>query len=441
MLVCVATHGFAATNAATSCSDDHIQDAIDASTHGDTVTVPAGDCSWDEDVTLTNKRLNIIGAGRGVTILRQGVSGVQFEITNYHTNRVFIKGFTFHISTATTFGHLSFSSTQQSIPSRRYYVTECDFISSGSGTRRTVAFLGTYGLVWNCNFWMTNAASAALPELLLNSSTSLTNNWHGFGKHTDFLGSTNQLIMEDCKVWQDAVGEGTDFYYGGNMTVRHCTITNTALGDHGSDSGFRGAFVHEWYFNNFYDQGIAPWSMQMRGGTGVIYSNVVHWDGHIQFQLYRADTSPIVGDPPGQIHDGNFDQTYPGAGYPVGYPLLDQHGRGPFPTANFVNCASGCTTNNYETNAPIYLWGNTIDGDTTPTVSVISPNAGASLATNYVKLGRDYFENTVHPTYVPLAYPDPARAEFDGGGESPAASTVKSKLTGPARISAGAVLK
>ncbi len=52
----------AATVVAASCSRADVQTAIDAAIAGDTVTVPAGTCTWTSPVTITDKALTLTGS-------------------------------------------------------------------------------------------------------------------------------------------------------------------------------------------------------------------------------------------------------------------------------------------------------------------------------------------------------------------------------------------
>jgi hypothetical protein len=65
----------AATIPATSCSDAHVQSAINTAAAGDTVTVPAGNCTWTTTVTITSKRLVLQGAGINVTTITDQATG------------------------------------------------------------------------------------------------------------------------------------------------------------------------------------------------------------------------------------------------------------------------------------------------------------------------------------------------------------------------------
>ena len=58
---------YAATITAQSCSQANVQAALNSASRGDTVTIPAGDCTWSGTVSFT-KALTIQGAGKSSTI-------------------------------------------------------------------------------------------------------------------------------------------------------------------------------------------------------------------------------------------------------------------------------------------------------------------------------------------------------------------------------------
>ena len=74
-LICgtVAPNVYAETITARSCSQANVQDALNSANRGDTVTIPAGDCTWSSTVTF-NKALTIQGAGKANTIIRSNIS-------------------------------------------------------------------------------------------------------------------------------------------------------------------------------------------------------------------------------------------------------------------------------------------------------------------------------------------------------------------------------
>ena len=66
---------YADTHTASSCSLAHVQAAHDAADRGDTVTVPAGSCTWSSYLSIT-KSITLQGAGAGVTTITTGFSAV-----------------------------------------------------------------------------------------------------------------------------------------------------------------------------------------------------------------------------------------------------------------------------------------------------------------------------------------------------------------------------
>jgi hypothetical protein len=55
----------AATHAAATCNTSDVQTAINAAAEGDTVTIPAGTCTWTSGVTISGKGITVTGAGAG----------------------------------------------------------------------------------------------------------------------------------------------------------------------------------------------------------------------------------------------------------------------------------------------------------------------------------------------------------------------------------------
>lgn len=436
-----------ATFPAASIAASDVQAAINlCSANGDTVTVPAGTATYEVEVDILNKGIRLIGAGMGQSIIKRG-SGIgagnsPIFVRGYPSNICWITGFTFQQDLGSTYGAVQVESRVHSDPRPYCFISSNRFeVTGGSGTRRHVNFLGCDGLIWKCWFTSTNAAQSAAPEADIDGDQWGTNNWYNVAA-VNPLGTTNQLIVEDCYFYFDGNSEGTDVYAGRSMTVRYCMITNMALGDHGGDSALWSSFIKEWYHNDSYETGVGtPWGGQFRGGSGVIWSNNVHWNGGWIFKLYRADPEYVGqgGAPVGAAYDGNFDQTYPGNGYPTGYPLLGQHGKGQFyGSVSLPSCSSGCTLTNYHTNGfPIYIWGNTMNGNFgAPSLSVVGYTGNPNNATNYVKENREYYTNATPSFYTPWTYPDPRRVQFEGaagggGGGPVTVGTISGQVTIP----------
>src|SRR5207247_10296580 len=76
-LVCISLNPFtlwAATHTAASCSRYDVGNAVNSAGNGDTVLIPAGNCTWTTNLTIAGKHLTLQGAGSGLTIIRDGVS-------------------------------------------------------------------------------------------------------------------------------------------------------------------------------------------------------------------------------------------------------------------------------------------------------------------------------------------------------------------------------
>src|SRR5262245_7791446 len=85
----------AATRNAASCSSADVQSAINAAVAGDTVAVPAGNCTWTTKVTISNKALTLNGAGIGATNITDGIGGALDVDGASSANFVTVGGFTF----------------------------------------------------------------------------------------------------------------------------------------------------------------------------------------------------------------------------------------------------------------------------------------------------------------------------------------------------------
>ena len=73
--------GRAKTVHATTCSQPNVGAAVVATTYGDTVTVPAGTCTWTSSLTIT-KGITLTGAGSSQTIIQSGTVGGYLLVYN-----------------------------------------------------------------------------------------------------------------------------------------------------------------------------------------------------------------------------------------------------------------------------------------------------------------------------------------------------------------------
>jgi len=107
---------YADTHNAASCSIAHINAAISAAAAGDTVSVPAGNCTWSTDdctggvCVYADKSIKLIGAGQGVTNITDATTKpsafhlILFSYTDTTSSEARISGFTFSDSVGTAAG-------------------------------------------------------------------------------------------------------------------------------------------------------------------------------------------------------------------------------------------------------------------------------------------------------------------------------------------------
>ena len=224
------------------------------------------------------------------------------------------------------------------------------------------------------------------------------------GAHTDMgdslfetaagFGGPNWLFVED-----NYMNGGMDLTAGGKACVRKCIIVgNNSLGEHGTSRTFptgRGGRAYEVYdcqfrYTNNYSSIDGP-----DGGSAVYHDNTVspHTYG-IASQVYRAFQSY---GPPFGLADGNnaWDLNDTQTHKPL--RILDQPGLG---AGNHINRNAPAWPN--AVNEPMYSWNNTNVDDGSQFGYTTSAQGGFTI-----QAGRDYFNNTPMPGYVPYTYPHP----------------------------------
>lgn len=436
ILVCASigmTELEAAVITAANAGASAVQTAVDSASAGDTVQVPAGNVTWNSSVTVA-KQITVVGAGIDSTTIT--MSSNNLELNNTSGGIVTVSGFTFKSTTSLQYGPVQCYGNMTvnfRITNCKIYVNPTTITTSFRG----ISTIDTYGLIDHCTFINTSANGQGV-TIDTGGSQMMISNYHT----PQSLGDTNTVVIEDCVFDFVDLGDGAlDAYPGTKFVFRNNLVTNTIVGWHGKDSSTRSCRLFEIYNNKFFTTGsIQPYTtLRARGGTGVVWSNTVSgaFKDFLVLSHYRAD--PAYSDPPGASYDGNFNLSYSGQGYPTGYPLLDQVGRGSFPSAGVPNCTSGCTTNTYEALDPMYQWGNNYKGDTAPLASVGNPSQSAT----YIVAGRDYYDNTSRPGYIKLAYPHPLIASDTNAPTLVSASigsggnTLTMSFSKPVRIGSG----
>jgi hypothetical protein len=388
---------------AASCSQADVQAMINISGPGDTVIIPAGTCTYTG--TLTNfNGVNIIGAGIDQTIIVDEVPRSPNKVpvislagNDYDFSGVTIRGGVTNLSVNDN-GAMKVSGRNWRI----HHIKEKNLHALGM---KLVARVGTI-----------DHSIFDLPDveaMQVYDSDGVGNaSWN-----TDVLwGTTNAVVVEDNEFYNNNFNPCLDSYAGSLVTFRFNTVSNSWIGNHGTDSSqyLRSARDMEIYNNTFLWPPVGlpntPWPrvIYFRGGSAVVFSNTAsgRFTKLVSMASYRSILNGSVDGSPNwvpwggatgtNVWDGNTDIT--------GYPCIDQVGRG---TGDLItnttpkNATLGGIAK-WPRNAlePVYIWSNNVAGIDAP--QQIAGTEGLNIVAN-----RDYFTGVAKPGYTPLVHPSP----------------------------------
>jgi hypothetical protein len=384
---------------ASSCEQQDVQAAIDTASDGDTVTIPAGECTWSSPVDcdgrtdcapihITAKSITLLGAGIGETVIQSDVpEGWQYStlfIDTIPDHPVRISGLTINeiVAPAITVGGTT----------RNWRIDHCAFFpASADGVVAIEVIDRAFGVVDHCAF--TNAEILVLGDEDAAWSRPLT------------LGTAKAVYIEDCTFGNnDVINDVVDGRSGARFVFRYNTLTNLELHCHGIEGGgARSTHSYEFYGNT----GICDGTVNcyriayLRGGTGVIFDN--SWTG----DWNRESGLQIV-------HQCAYRDNCTGFKACTQYPCHDQIGR-----------TTDHDGDGVQDLVPLFEWNNTLNGDD---IDLTVQADTHPEMTEYIKINRDFYNDTVtlSPTtatydasyldhygdtrtfrYVPFVYPHP----------------------------------
>lgn len=402
----VAVDTQAATHNASSCNGSAVNSAINAASHGDTVVVPAGTCTWNSQVVVT-KGITLMGAGIDRTILVDNVpkdgsgesSLIVFQVNA--PNRFRFTGFTVR-------GQAPDPNSQNKSHVRAVGTTKAfriDHIKFENMQTGGIHIDGDmWGVVDHCEF------HKSFKNGVIVSHSGWGGAAWGDGSWADqlYLGTERAVYVEDNTFHENAnpfAGAVNDCFDGGRIVYRYNTSHDDFFQVHGTESSQRrrGCRSFEVYNNTFYYNGSLHTASYIRSGTGVFFNNTYTnpnpGNGNpssgfgmmLGLFLFRAE-NPYT--PWGKC-DGSspYDQNSSGQS---GYRCVDQPGAGTSRHLNGADVPNAQWVGNQLD--PIYQWNNNFGGSTNHT---ITSNSG------HVRAGRDYFDNQQRPGYTPFVYPHP----------------------------------
>jgi hypothetical protein len=384
--------GQAATRVAADCSSAAVQSAINASANGDTVTVPAGTCTWSTEVAITNKAITVQGAGSGAggtKILYGGSNHMLFNVDGGTvTGKLDISGFWLSGGDTNYWN----GTAMQLYGANGWKNLRVHHMVFENNTQWSVKLgASTYGLLDHCTFRGSAFGIMTYGRGATDWSSPLT------------LGTADFFFIEDNLFdWNDFYGvtgpPTLDMDSGGRVVFRNNTLNYGMWETHDkARSGLVSAHAYEIY-NNTFNSTTSKWkAIDISAGTGVVWGNTFTgpWTYGVGGIDYKSFDPRSV-----RLCDGTdpADQNTPGqSGWRCQYQI-GSHQEGP--------SAIGF---------PLYLWNNRLNG----TVVGMTVTDGA----NHVQLNRDFFNNgtTPKPGYTPFTYPHPLQG--GGGTGTPSAPT------------------
>jgi hypothetical protein len=388
----------AATIQAASCERSAVGTAYDQAKDGDTITIPAGTCTWTTPLSVS-KAVTIKGAGIDKTVLIHAVpwsdpqNTQMFSLTTKVGAQHRLTGMTLDGGSGDKdpkirgmvgiAGH----GTNWRLDNVRLIITRTlgVFINGYSGS--------SYGVIDHSRFEMAGWGLTAI--------TTWHSAWGGklFGDGSwaapSNLGSGEAIYVEDnvFKGPADRIVVAHGGYGGARVVWRKNRMENTLWANHGTESTsrWRGMRVCEIYDNTFVWTAQYHTAVGARSCVGVIFNNTVTGPAN-NFAVAQNFRSHTAYRPWGKCDGANpWDGNQ---GPQPGNPCLDQPGRG---QSDLIS-GTAPTPIKWPNQKlePIYLWNNTHN------------DAPGKLRPESVTLveGRDFFHSPM-PGYTPYVYPHP----------------------------------
>jgi hypothetical protein len=345
---------------AASCSQSHVQSAINSASSGDRVLVPAGTCTWDSVEIPNGKAITLQGAGPDLT----KISGAGYTLLINHigSGGVRVTGFEFKQTGFTSTD--KFNNSFIRVRGQNWRIHGNKFVNGEGPTFmfciQTRALAGDPnvwpGLIDNnefvdCHIWLNGNAGGG------PANSGASKMW---SEPLD-LGGPDNVFVEDNHFLYTGTDERNgvqhvDAGYAMRYVLRHNTFLQGITDFHGLNiTNTRGGRSWEIYDNTYHSTVARSWlAIRLRGGTGVVFNNTTsgtYGNGIIRMDNSRSHQTQHNPPCDGKSNiDGNIDE--------YGWPCRDQVGRGQ--DEFFWTSESGPPP---QTSVPAYFWSNTHNGN------------------------------------------------------------------------------
>lgn len=312
------------TRAAATCDSTDIQTQLDASAAaGDTVTVPAGSCTWTSGVSYSNKSIALIGAGRTLTHITLRVNSA-IQTGTSDTSRVSA----LHLISESGTSWTNYINVRG--PNFRADNNRFENQNGGTNTKVAVYFNADVGMAAPSGVCDTNIFDNT--RVIQHGNLSLTGQmllWNDASTITAPSTTTGVVYVETntFTVASPTANNIVDANQGGRYVFRYNTIVNSTAEAHSVQGNHRGTKSWEVYNNVFTGTGAVPsHGMFLRGGTGIAFGNT--FDTNYNSSPIKLDNVRSFTDyatpPDGCNNTSDWDGNTTN-----GWPCRDQIGRGP----------------------------------------------------------------------------------------------------------------
>ncbi len=390
-----AGHASAATFAAAGCSQSAVQAAVNSARDGDTVTVPAGTCTWSSAVSIQSKTITLVGAGSAAGGTRIQHGGGDHTLVSVEagskTGKMDISGFwfsgagnTWNGTAMTLYGPTGWKNLRV-----HHNVFDGNYPWTIKGSS------STHGLIDNNTFKGSAYGIMLYGDGAADWAAPLT------------LGTADFFFVEDNVFdWNDFYGNtgapSMDMNNGGRQVFRYNTIRNGMWETHDkARSGMVSANAFELYKNTFASNSSKWKAFDVSAGTGVIWGNTI-----------PSTYSVPIGAMDYKTFDPRSVRRCDGSD-PADKNVVGQSGW--ICQYQIGSMGEGPTAYSY----PLYTWANTANGS--------AVGMTCTDGCTHVQSGRDYINNgsTAKPGYAPYAYPHPLQS---GGTPAPAPAALAAPM-------------
>jgi len=383
---------------AISCRYDDVVYALSLVQTGGTLLIPSGQSEWPAALEIPDdKKIEIRGEGQEKTIITSNIPTSCIDL-NTSGSRLTNMGFVLENNDGVGID----------VRGQGWRIDHCRFVNDNPFIIEAVWANNNsddgspVGLVDHCEFLNTRCIAYGSNALMANDVWA-----QPLG-----LGTNNAMFIEDCAFTYTEFSNAVDANYGGRYVFRHNTVTDAYVEAHAVQGKNRSVRSWEIYDNIIRQKNRSMWvPFFMRGGTGVIFNNVVEGEwtiAGIAVDYRRAcEYFAVPGWADGTSPwDGN---SVPGVS---AYPARDQIGRS---TDSFlwVDSDSDGDFNDESIPSqaldPAYCWNNKHNGE-----NVVFFEHSCVVSQDLYQENRDYYNNVQRPGgYTPYTYPHPLIAEWD----------------------------